>query len=327
MNPVRYARAHDADDAIAALRDEPRARFIAGGTTIVDLMKETVEQPDLLIDINALPFASIAESNGTLEIGSLARMSDVADHPAVMKRLPAVSIALNESASPQLRNMASIGGNIMQRTRCAYFRDVATACNKRAAGAGCSAIDGVNRGHAILGGSNDCICVHASDLAVALRAFDATVTVNGPHGTRTIPIAEFYVLPKDTPHIETVLKHGELIERVSVPLTATAENSTYLKVRDRAQYEFALVSVAAGLDVRQGVIQNARIALGGVAPVPWRVHEAETALAGKPANADSYRQAAATILDGAHGYGDNDFKITLARSAIVRALSTVGEPT
>jgi xanthine dehydrogenase YagS FAD-binding subunit len=323
VNLFRFARAGTAGAAIATVEGDPRASYIAGGTNIVDLMKDDAVMPSLLVDITMLPFAHIDADDSTVRIGALSRMSDVADAKAVVHGLPAVSQALLESASPQLRNMATIGGNIMQRTRCAYFRDVATACNKRSDGTGCSALGGVNRMHAIMGGSDRCICVHASDLAVALVAFDAMLHLRGSAGERTMPLSDFYLLPGSTPARETALAHGELIAAVEVPLAAYTRNSTYLKARDRSQYEFALVSVAAGLDISGGQIRAARIALGGVAPVPWRAREAERALQGQTPSRAVFTAAAHSALRGARGYGQNDYKIPLAQRAIVRALQTV----
>ena len=327
MNLFRFARADSADAAIATVAADSRASYIAGGTNIVDLMKDDAVTPSLLVDITALPFARIDADGSTLRIGALARMSDVADAFAVVQGVPAISMALLESASPQLRNMATIGGNIMQRTRCAYFRDVATACNKRADGAGCSALGGVNRMHAIMGGSERCICVHASDLAVALVAFDAMLHLRGSSGERTMALSDFYLLPGSTPERETALAHGELITAVEIPLAAHSRNSTYLKIRDRSQYEFALVSVAAGLEIAGGRIRAARVALGGVAPVPWRAHEAEGMLQGQAPSRAVFMAAAQSALRGARGYGQNDYKIPLAQRAIVRALQTASGST
>ncbi len=246
-----------------------------------------------------------------MRLGALATMADVADAAPVKTGFPVVAQALLAGASPQLRNMATIGGNIMQRTRCAYFRDVSQACNKRSPGKGCAAIAGQNRNHAVIGTSEFCICTHPSDFAVALLAVDALVHVRGAGGVRTIPIAEFHVLPGDTPNRETVLEHGDLIEAIELPASALARNSAYVKVRDRASYEFALVSVAAALRTTAGVIHGARIALGGVAPKPWRSHAAEAALIGRPATPETFAAAAAAATSGMHGYGKNDFKITL----------------
>jgi xanthine dehydrogenase YagS FAD-binding subunit len=324
MNAFRYARARDAAAAMAALAADPGAKYIAGGTNVLDLMKEDVERPSLLIDITGLPLAAIGVTPGGVRVGALARMSDTADHPAVVRDFPVVSQALLLSASPQLRNMATIGGNVMQRTRCAYFRDVSRACNKRAPGEGCSALEGVNRLHAVVGGSDKCICTHASDLAVALLAVDAVVHVRGRGAERAIPFETFHLLPGDTPQRETVLERGELITAIELPASAFARNSYYLKVRDRASYEFALVSVAAALDVAGGTIRTARVALGGVAPKPWRSHDAEAALTGKPANAQTFAAAGAAATRGMRGYGQNDFKIALVQRAVVRALEHAG---
>ena len=324
MNAFRYAQARDVASAMAAVASDKDARYVAGGTNVVDLMKEYVEQPSLLVDITHLPLRGIDRTARGVRIGALALMSDVADHPAVARDFPVVSQALLLSASPQLRNMATIGGNVMQRTRCAYFRDASQPCNKRAPGTGCSAIEGVNRQHAVIGGSAACICTHASDLAVALLAVDAVVHVRGRSGERAIPFERFHVLPGATPQRETVLQHGDLITAVELPASALARGSYYLKVRDRASYEFALVSVAAALDVAGGTIRGARVALGGVAPKPWRSHDAESALAGKTANAQTFAAAADAATRGMRGYGQNDFKIALTRRAVARALSHAG---
>jgi xanthine dehydrogenase YagS FAD-binding subunit len=321
VRPVAYARATDSAAAIALVGSDPHAQFIAGGTNVIDLMKDDVARPSTLVDITRLPLGEIAVSATSVRIGALARMSQVADHPALQHALPAIVQALNESASPQLRNMATIGGNVMQRTRCAYFRDASQPCNKRSPGAGCAAIGGVNRMHSVIGTSPHCICAHASDLAVALLMADAVVHARGARGERRIALADFYLLPGNTPQIETVLERGELIEAIEVPLSAVARRSVYLKVRDRRQYEFALVSVAAGLDIAGGTIRAARVVLGGVAPKPWRAHDVETHLVGKPANAQTYAAAAAYASMGMHGFGENDFKVPLAGRAVARALA------
>jgi xanthine dehydrogenase YagS FAD-binding subunit len=319
VNPFAFARAHTIGAAIAAGRRRG-AHFIAGGTNILDLMKDNVEHPEVLIDINALPLGAIEIHDGGLYLGALARMSDVAANPAVLKAFPAIAIALQESASPQLRNMASIGGNVLQRTRCPYFRDVATPCNKRSPGSGCGAIGGVNRMQAVLGTSAHCIATHASDVAVALVALDATVHIVHASGARDVALEHFYRLPGATPHIENVLQPGELIVGLTVPALASASRSTYVKARDRAQYEFALASAAVALDVSHGTIAGAHIALGGVGTVPWRAREAENALTGAPATRASYERAAGIALSGAQGHGQNDFKIPLAKRVLVRAL-------
>lgn len=320
MKAVAYARADTFEDAVRLLGENPRAMCIAGGTTVVDLMKEQVLQPEVLIDISRVPQNGITVRADRIEIGALARMNDVADHPQVAAAFPVVSQALAAGASPQLRNMATIGGNLLQRTRCVYFRDVATPCNKRVRGEGCSAIGGWNRQHAILGTSEHCIAVHPSDLCVALLACDAQVHIAGPDATRTVEFESFYRLPDDTPDIENDLKHDEVITGVSLPRTLFAEHSTYLKIRDRASFEFALVSVAAALEITGGIIQHARIALGGVAPVPWRAFQAERLLEGTPPEVGVFARAAQAALASARGYGHNDFKIPLAQRAIVRAL-------
>jgi xanthine dehydrogenase YagS FAD-binding subunit len=320
----RYAQAHDVASAMATVAADPGARYVAGGTNVVDLMKEYVEQPSLLVDITHLPLRAIETAPHGVRLGSLALMSDVADHPVVARDFPVVAQALLLSASPQLRNMATIGGNVMQRTRCAYFRDASQPCNKRAPGTGCSAIGGVNRQHAVVGGSDHCICTHASDLAVALLAVDAVAHVRGRSGERAISFERFHVLPGATPQRETVLEHGDLITAVELPASAHARGSYYLKVRDRASYEFALVSVAAALDVSGGTVRAARVALGGVAPKPWRSHDAEAALVGHPASASTFADAARAATRGMRGYGQNDFKIALAQRAVTRALAHAG---
>jgi xanthine dehydrogenase YagS FAD-binding subunit len=323
MHPFAYARAETIADAISTHATAHDAAYLAGGTNVIDLMKDTVATPSLLVDINALPLGGVDEHPTFVRVGALARMSDTADHPAVKRAAPAVSEALLLSASAQLRNAASIGGNLMQRTRCPYFRDVANACNKRDPGKGCAAIAGLNRQHAILGGSHDCICVHPSDMAVALLTTDALVKTRGPHGERSIAIDRFHTLPGDTPNVETVLAHGELIAAIDLPISALSKKSRYLKVRDRASYEFALVSVAAALDVRAGTIADARIGLGGVAPIPWRARAAERALIGSAPTKAAFERAAEIAVRDARGYGHNDFKIELVRRTIVKTLALV----
>jgi xanthine dehydrogenase YagS FAD-binding subunit len=324
MNPFRYAQATDAGTAVTALLGDRGMRYIAGGTNILDLMKDDVERPTLLLDITHLPLRNIDAGPHGVRLGSLATMADVADDAAVKRGFPVVSQALLAGASPQLRNMATIGGNIMQRTRCAYFRDVSQACNKRNPGNGCAAIAGQNRNHAVIGTSDHCICTHPSDFAVALLAVDAIVHVRGADGLRTIPIGDFHVLPGATPNRETVLEHGDLIEAIELPASSHARNSAYVKVRDRASYEFALVSVAAALDMTAGIIRTARVAIGGVAPKPWRSHVAEAALVGRPATPETFAAAGIAAASGMHGYGKNDFKLTLTRRTVVRALEHAG---
>ena len=321
MQPFDFARATEVSHAIVSGGRES-AKFIAGGTNLVDLMKCDVERPAHVVDINALPMAEISRESGGVRIGALARMSDVAEHALVREYAPAIAQALLASASPQLRNAASIGGNLMQRTRCPYFRELTwTPCNKRNPGSGCSAIESENRMHAILGTSDRCIATHPSDFAVAVAALDGIITLHGASGDRRVAATDFYLLPGDTPHLEHALKHGELITSVFIPDAAHARRSAYLKVRDRASYEFALTSAAVGLDLAGGVIRSVRIALGGVATKPWRAHLAEAALTGQRATADAFRRAAEAEMKSARGFGQNDFKIELAKRTLVRALA------
>jgi xanthine dehydrogenase YagS FAD-binding subunit len=322
VRPLGYRRVDTVEDAVAAVAGDPGSSFLAGGTTEVDLIRLGVARPDRLVDINRLPLAAVEDlPEGGVRIGALARMSDVARVPAVVERFPAVSQALLLGASEQLRNMASIGGNLCQRTRCAYFRDNVSPCNKREPGRGCSAREGLNRGHAVLGVSEHCIATHPSDVAVALVAFDAVVHTIGPSGARRIPIEEFYLPPGDHPDVEHPLEHGELIVAVDVPGLPVAGGSRYLKFRDRQSYEFALVSVAAALDVVDGVVRSVRLALGGVGTVPWRAHRAEERLLGAPATAEEFAAAAAAELSGAAVREHNAFKVELAQRVIVRGLT------
>ncbi|CAN5897561.1 xanthine dehydrogenase family protein subunit M [soil metagenome] len=320
MKQFQYIRPSRPQAAIDALRKDPEAAFIAGGTNLLDLMKRGVTAPGKLVDINRLPLRKIEERPGGLRIGALALNSDVADHPVVREKFPLLAQALLAGASPQLRNMATMGGNLLQRTRCYYFYDPVFPCNKRQPGSGCSALDGYNRIHAIFGASEACIAVHPSDLSVALAALGAQVAVSGPKGDRTIPLAEFYRLPGNTPENDTVLERGELITAIELPATPFAQNCHYLKVRDRASYAFALVSVAAALDIRQGTIREARLALGGVAHKPWRLTEVEKALTGKPASEETFRQAGALAVQGARPYRHNAFKVPLATNSVEKAL-------
>jgi xanthine dehydrogenase YagS FAD-binding subunit len=321
MRPVSYTRATDAASAVATVSADPESAFLAGGTTEVDLLRLGVVLPGRLVDINALPLAQIeVRPDGSLRIGALARMSDVAAAPRVVERFPVIAQALLLGASPQLRNMASMGGNLLQRVRCSYFRDVRSACNKRAAGSGCAALDGINRGHAVLGTTEHCIATHPSDLAVALVALDAIVQTYRPSGERAIPIDDFFLLPGDTPHREHPLDHGELIMAIEVPATPVARTSVYLKVRDRESYEFALASVAAAVRVDDGAIAEVRLALGGVATKPWRARRAEQVLLGAPAEQASFARAAREELAPAAPRRFNAFKVELAQRAIVRAL-------
>ena len=323
MNPFTFTQAGDVDAALARLT-APGARPIAGGTNLLDLMKEGVMQPSALVDINGLGLDQVEEApGGGLRLGALARNADTAYHPLVRQRYPLLSAAILAGASPQLRNMATNGGNLLQRTRCYYFYDVGTPCNKREPGSGCSAKDGLNRLHAILGTSEHCIATHPSDMCVALRALDAVVQVRSPGGSREIPFAQFHRLPGDRPELDSTLEPGELITHITLPEAGRfAGHSSYLKVRERLSYAFALVSVAAALDLDGGKIRAARIALGGVAHKPWRVEEAEASLEGKAPGPDAFGAAADIVLHGAKGYGQNDFKLTLARNAIEQALTT-----
>lgn len=323
MNPFAYQRVDSIGAALNAIVQMPGAQFIAGGTNILDLMKSAVETPPVLVDINRLGLTTIESHEGGLVIGALARMSDVARDARVRAQYPMIAIALEQSASPQLRNMASIGGNLLQRPRCPYFRDPATPCNKRVPGSGCSAIGGVNRMEAVLGTSDRCIASHPSDFAVALCALDAVVNLAGPQGTRDIPVHEFFLQPGDTPQREHRREPDELIVSVTVPALSYAARSTYLKARDRAQYEFALASAAVALDVRDGRIASARIALGGVGTVPWRARTAEAKLLDAVANEAAFAAAADAALAGASGCGQNDFKIPLAKRTLIAALREV----
>ncbi|MCS4511264.1 FAD binding domain-containing protein [Xylophilus ampelinus] len=324
MNPFAFERAASAADAVARVGARPcDVRFIAGGTNLLDLMKEGLTAPDTLVDINALPLGGIEDAEGGgLRIGALARNADTAWHPAVRQRYPLLAQALLAGASPQLRNMATTGGNLLQRTRCYYFYDASVPCNKRKPGSGCPAIGGVNRIHAIQGASDSCIAVHPSDMCVAMAALDATVQVQGAQGSRGIAFADFHRLPGDRPDLDTTLAPGELITSVDLPAAPLFTRIAYLKIRDRRSYAFALVSVAAALDLEADgrTVKSARIALGGVAHKPWRLPEAETLLAGATVGEEAFGRAADALLAGARGQGDNDFKIPLARRTVVRAL-------
>jgi xanthine dehydrogenase YagS FAD-binding subunit len=328
MNPFGYSRAADANQAVTTISGRPNGKFLGGGTNLIDLMKMGVETPSELVDINRLPLAQIEElPDKGVRIGALARNSDVAEHELIKTRYPLLSEALLSGASPQLRNMATMGGNLLQRTRCYYFYDPAfPACNKRKPGSGCGALDGYNRIHAILGQSDQCIATHPSDMCVALAALDAIVRVRGPNGEREIAFGDFHRLPGDTPERDTNLAPGELIIAVDLPAMPFAARSHYLKVRDRASYAFALVSVAAALDLGSNKrIHDARVALGGVAHKPWRARNAEKRLIGQDANEETFRAAAEAELAAAKGYKYNSFKIELAKRAIVGALSSVVE--
>ena len=328
MINFEYSRAADVADAVRQAAAEPAAKFIAGGTNLIDLMKYDVERPMRLIDITRLPLKSVEETaSGGLRIGALVPNSDLAYHPLVEKRYPLLSSAILAGASQQLRNMASTGGNLVQRTRCFYFYDVATPCNKREPGSGCSAIHGINRINAILGTSESCIATHPSDMCVALAALEAVVHVAGPGGERAIAFADFHRLPGDTPHVDTNLKPDEIITAIELLPRGFATNYSYLKIRDRLSYAFALVSVAAALEFEDGRIREARLALGGVAHKPWRDLEAEAALGGQAANSDAFAKAADMVLREAKGFAHNAFKIDLARRAIVRTLTQAANGT
>ena len=302
-----------------------QVRYIAGGTTLVDLMKLDVETPERVIDINRLDLSKMEQqSDGSLRIGALVRNSDLAHDPNVLRDYPVLSQALLAGASAQLRNMATTGGNLLQRTRCPYFREFAYAeCNKRTPGSGCAAIDGHNRTHAILGTSDHCIATHPSDMAVAMTALEARIHILGAGGERDVPIGDFYLLPGTTPHLENVLKPGDLITYVTLPAPQAGSKSHYLKLRDRASYEFALASAAVVVEAEGGHIRRARVALGGVGTRPWRSPEAERALTGKPASEATFRAAADVALRGARAQHDNGFKVELAKRCLVRALTTV----
>jgi xanthine dehydrogenase YagS FAD-binding subunit len=322
MNPFALSRPREQADAFAAASQS--GRYIAGGTTLVDLMREGVETPSHLVDINALPLRDVRVFEDRVEIGALARMSDVAAHPDIVRLYPVISQALLLSASAQLRNMASIAGNLLQRTRCTYFRDITSACNKRAPGTGCPARNGENRMHAILGTSMDCVATHPSDLAVALVALGARIRIASSAGERRIEVEHLYVLPGQTPQIENVLRPGELIVSVEVPSGAHAVHSGYLKVRDRQSYEFALISAAVALVVERGAVREARVAVGGVATRPWRLRDVEKALVGNAPTTESFTAAASLATQGADPLAHNAFKLELLPRTIVRALQSLG---
>lgn len=323
MQAFEYKKSNDVAGAVSAAA-APNAKFVAGGTTLIDLMKLNVETPRTVLDINSLPLTKIEKTaDGGLRIGAMVRNSDLAHDKMVIAEYPVLSQALLSGASPQLRNMATTAGNILQRTRCYYFRDTAYPCNKREPGSGCPAIDGFNRIHAILGTSEDCIATHPSDMAVAMMALETIVHVSGPKGERTIPLNEFYLVPGTTPNRENVLAPGELITYVTLPPLASGTRSHYLKRRDRASYEFALASAAVVVKLEGRRIQRARVAFGGIATKPWRSPEAEHALHGKDATEANFRAAAEAALRGAKPLHDNAFKVELAKRTLVRALKTV----
>jgi xanthine dehydrogenase YagS FAD-binding subunit len=320
MKPFTYARASNVPDALRLARTTDGARYLGGGTNLVDLMREKVERPEALVDVTALSAEIEATHDGGLFIGAAAKNTALASHRIVRERYPMLSRAVLAGASAQIRNMATVGGNILQRTRCTYFYDDAARCNKRVPGAGCDAIDGFNRMHAILGGSPACVATHPSDMCVALVALDAIVHAEGSGGARSMPLADLHRLPGGRPDVETELKPHELITAIELPPLQFAARSTYRKVRDRASYAFALVSVAAALDVAGGKVRDVRLALGGVAPKPWRAWKAEQALRGQPATEASFRAAADVELADATGLRDNAFKIELTRRTIAASL-------
>jgi xanthine dehydrogenase YagS FAD-binding subunit len=322
MNQFQYVRPTKQQAAIEAVAKDANAQFIAGGTNLVDLMKRGVMTPQKLVDINRLPLTKIEHQNNGLRLGALATNAAVADDKLVRERQPLLVQALNAGASAQLRNMATVGGNMLQRTRCPYFYDVTMPCNKRAPGTGCGALEGINRMHAIFGFSDKCIAVHPSDMSVALVALDATVLVSGPKGDRRIAFADFHRLPGDTPQRDTNLEPGELITAVDVPDGPFTKHVSYYKVRERASYAFALVSAAAALELDGNTIKAARLALGGVAHKPWRLTAAEQALVGQPATEETFRQAAAVAMQGAKAFKYNKYKLKLAPNTIIQALKT-----
>jgi xanthine dehydrogenase YagS FAD-binding subunit len=318
MRPFEFITATDEHSAIEA---GARARFLAGGTTLIDLMKLHVEQPSAVVDINPLPLTEITERpDGAVRVGAMVRNSDMAQHELIRERYPLLAQAILSGASPQLRNMATTGGNLLQRTRCYYFRDLALPCNKREPGSGCGALDGFNRIHAVLGGSQHCIATHPSDMCVALATLDAVVVVRGRRGERTIPVPDFHLVPGEHPELEHTLDSDDLIVAVDIAPLPFATRSTYVKVRDRDSYAFALASAAVALDLRDGIIRQARVALGGVATKPWRSHEAEAVLTARPAERTTYRAAAEAALRDAVPQRHNAFKIELAARTLVRAL-------
>jgi xanthine dehydrogenase YagS FAD-binding subunit len=321
MRPFKYTRAAEPNGAAAVVAGNPQAKFLAGGTNILDLMKEDVERPDELVDVSRLKLAEIKAAGGGVSIGALAKNTDTANHPLIRRNYPLLTQAIVAGASGQLRNMATNGGNLMQRTRCQYFYDTAMPCNKREPGTGCGALEGLNRIHAILGWSEKCVATYPGDMANALYALDAVVRVRGAAGReRTIPVVEFHRLPGDTPERDNNLQHGELITAIELPKSSFAKNSYYLKVRDRASYAFALVAVAAAVELDGGRVRQARVVLGGVAHKPWRSLEAESALVGKPASEEIFGRAAEAALREAKPLAHNAYKVELGKRAVVRAL-------
>lgn len=320
MNQFQYVRPSDVKSAIAIVSKDPTARFIAGGTNLLDLMKKGIVMPQKLVDINNLPLKDIESKDKVLRIGALSLNSDVADNKMIIEQQPLLSLALNAGASPQLRNMATVGGNIMQRTRCPYFYDNYMPCNKRLPGSGCSALQGYNRMHAIYSNSESCIAVHPSDMCVALSALDATIVINGPKGERYININDFLRLPGDHPEKDNMLEKAEMITAIEIPDNSFSKNVYYLKVRDRSSYAFALVSVAAALDISNGVIKNARLALGGVAHKPWRLYECEKHLLDKKVSTLDFNEVSSLAIKHAKGYEHNAFKLKMVPKAITEAI-------
>jgi len=327
MTPFAYHLAQDVPSAVALARQPRTVRFLGGGTNLVDLMRETIEQPEVLVDVTGLSTDITATSDGGVRIGAAAKNSAVAADRHIRERFPMLALALLSGASGQIRNMATVGGNILQRTRCGYFYDRAARCNKRQPGAGCDAIDGLNRNHAVLGASPACVATHPSDMCVALAALDAIVHVQGPEAARTVALADLHRLPGERPDIEHVLGPDELIVAVEIPGLPFAAASTYRKVRDRSSYAFALVSVAAALDIEDGLVRDVRLALGGVAHKPWRAWKAEALLRGAPATQANFQAAAGAELADAIGLRDNGFKIELARRTIAAVLANLANQT
>lgn len=322
MKPFKYQRAEEANDAAKSVSANKSAKFLAGGTNLVDLMKENVERPDELVDVNNLPLKQIKAEGNMISIGALAKNKDTANHPLIKQNFPLLTQAILAGASPQIRNMATNGGNLNQRTRCVYFYDTAMPCNKREPESGCGALEGLNRMHAIFGWSDSCVATHPSDMCIALAALDAVVKVQDSEGNvRDIPFSAYHRLPGDSPELDNNLKHGELITSIEIPKNNFAKRSYYLKVRDRASYAYALVSVGVGLDIKRGMIRNARIAMGGVAHKPWRAMIAESALINKKPSQELFESAAKMEMERAKPLEHNKYKVTLGERGIVRALN------
>lgn len=325
MRNFSYQKAESVDAAISLIGQTAGAKFLGGGTNLVDLMRESIERPDAVVDVTQLPADIEETANGTIRIGAAMKNTALANHELIRENFPFLSQAILFGASGQIRNMATVGGNLLQRTRCYYFYDGTARCNKREPGAGCDALDGINRIHAILGTSDACIATHPSDMCVALAALDARVLVQGTNGSRTIAFNDFHRLPENTPHIETELREGELITAIEIPRNDFVKRSLYRKVRDRASYAFAVVSVAAALEVEDNQIKTVRLALGGVAHKPWRASAAESVLQGLPATEASFRRGAEAELANARGFAHNSFKIELVKRVMVSALMELAE--